>query len=110
MQIHLKQAEIESALRDYITKLGIKLQGREVTINFTSGRQGRGLTADLDIPDIDDLPDFPDEEEVPVKPAPHLKAVETPAQAEEAPQDKPAEEDPPVESSPATGTTSLFGS
>lgn len=117
MQIHLKQNEIESALRDYVAKLGINLRGREVAITFTSGRQGRGMTADLDIPDIDDLPDFPEDEAIPAGPinrATHLKVVDTASeqdaevvvQAEEIPVE--AEDAPPFEpSKPATA--SLFG-
>ena len=57
MQIQLKQTEIETALKDYIQKQGIQLQGRAVIIDFTNGRKENGITADLSISDItDDVP------------------------------------------------------
>ena len=57
MQISLNQTEIESALKDYVTKQGIRLQGRIVAIEFTSGRKENGISADLCI--SDDASDFP---------------------------------------------------
>lgn len=51
MKIHLKQKEIEAALRGYIAKQGITLAGRTLEIAFTSGRSGNGLTADISIED-----------------------------------------------------------
>lgn len=57
MQIQLKQTEIETALKDYIQKQGIQLQGRAVVIDFTNGRKENGITADLSISDI--ASDFP---------------------------------------------------
>lgn len=51
MKIHLKQKEIEAALRGYIAKQGITLAGRTLEIDFTSGRSGNGLTADISIED-----------------------------------------------------------
>jgi hypothetical protein len=66
MQIQLKQAEIESALRDYVTKQGINLQWRTVEIEFTSGRKDNGITADLRISDLAaSIPDFPSDEDQP---------------------------------------------
>lgn len=57
MKIHLKQKEIEAALRGYIAKQGITLAGRTLEIDFTSGRSGNGLTADISIEDAD-IPGF----------------------------------------------------
>lgn len=57
MQILLNQTEIESALKDYVAKQGIKLQGRTVEIEFTSGRKENGVSADMRI--SDDANDFP---------------------------------------------------
>ena len=58
MQIQLKQNEIESALKDFISKQGINLKGRTISIVFTNGRKENGITADLSISDIPDT--FPD--------------------------------------------------
>ena len=49
MQITLKQHEIEQALKQYIVSQGITLTDRDVDINFTAGRRGSGLSADLQI-------------------------------------------------------------
>lgn len=51
MQIQLKQAEIEAALRQYISQHGINLTGKTVEITFTSGRKDNGLSAELIIED-----------------------------------------------------------
>lgn len=116
MQINLKQTEIETALRDYVSKLGINLQNRAVSIQFTSGRQGRGLMADLNIPDIDDLPDFPEDETAipasPVNRSSHLQAVDSVALSQDVAAE--TEEIKEVEDTPAfdvakPSTTSLFG-
>lgn len=53
MQINLRQPEIEKALRDYIREQGINLYGKEVFISFTAGRKDTGLSAELNIEDID---------------------------------------------------------
>jgi len=57
MQIQLNQTEIITALKDYVIKQGINLQGRSVEIVFTSGRKENGISADLCI--SDDASDFP---------------------------------------------------
>lgn len=49
MQIQLKQPEIEAALRNYVSHQGISLVGKDVTIDFTSGRKNNGITADIQI-------------------------------------------------------------
>lgn len=82
MQIQLKQSEIEIALRDYITKLGINLKGRSVQIEFTSGRKENGITADLCVSDTaGDLPDFDDEQ---VQPTPQVSLVRSPPVVEDS--------------------------
>ena len=45
MNIHLKQAEIIIALKQYITQQGINVEGKAINIVFTSGRKNTGLTA-----------------------------------------------------------------
>ena len=49
MEIHLKQREIETALKMYISKQGIDLTGKSVVIAFTAGRKDSGLSADVSI-------------------------------------------------------------
>lgn len=51
MQIQLKQAEIITALKGYISSQGISLANKSVDITFTAGRKEGGLTADLIIED-----------------------------------------------------------
>ena len=71
MQIQLKQKEIEAALRGYIIKQGINMEGRTLAITFTSGRKDNGLSADLNIED-EAIPGFSSadryDEEPPVPP------------------------------------------
>ena len=57
MQINLKQAEIITALKQYITNQGISLVGKTVDISFTAGRKEAGLSADIAIEDSG-LPEF----------------------------------------------------
>ena len=52
MQVQIKQAEIESAIRSFIANQGISLVGKEVKIDFTAGRKNGGLTADISIEDF----------------------------------------------------------
>lgn len=47
MQINIKQAEIEAAIKGYIASQGIKVHGKQVTISFTAGRKESGLTAEI---------------------------------------------------------------
>jgi hypothetical protein len=49
MRIHIQQTEIENAIRDFIQKQGIRLQGKTVNIAFTATRSGAGITADIDV-------------------------------------------------------------
>ena len=51
MQIQLKQADIEQAIRSHIAAIGIT---REVSdISFTMGRNGAGLSAGVEVSDTD---------------------------------------------------------
>lgn len=64
MQITLKQTEIVEALKQFIVKQGLSLQGKQVDVTFTAGRGDTGLTAgvsidDADIPGVDSLPSEP---------------------------------------------------
>lgn len=54
MQIKLKQAEIERAIRAYVTHMGVSLAGKDVKIDFTAGRGETGLVADVDIEEAAD--------------------------------------------------------
>ena len=51
MQIHLKQLEIEAALRMFIASQGISLTSKVVEVAFTSGRKDNGLSAEITIED-----------------------------------------------------------
>lgn len=51
MQIQLKQVEIITALKNYITLQGINLVDKTVDISFTAGRKDTGLSADITIED-----------------------------------------------------------
>jgi hypothetical protein len=53
MLIQLKQAEIVSAIKQYVAQQGINLAGKTVDIAFTSGRKENGLSADVTIEDHD---------------------------------------------------------
>ena len=49
MQMQLKQAHIEAAIRDFVTKAGIQFPVDE--ISFTAGRGKDGLTATIELED-----------------------------------------------------------
>ena len=49
MQVNLKQTEIISAIKNYITHQGISLVGKVVTVSFTAGRKESGISAEVDI-------------------------------------------------------------
>lgn len=116
MQIQLKQNEIEEALRDFITKQGIRLQGLEVSMVFTSGRKDKGLTVDMDIPDLSPFPEYADEskpEEIntperhlkAINPTPSYDAAEEPEEADLAPEHAPPE----IEMEEVPKSNSIFG-
>lgn len=102
MQINLKQTEIEIALRDYVSKLGISLEGREVEIVFTNGRKSNGLTADIVISDTIAAAAAPTPVSIPDTPI-KREAVATPVQPE------PVEDEEPAFEVPSPATPSLFG-
>ena len=92
MQIQLKQPEIEQALTMYIAKQGINLTGKNITIEFTSGRKNNGLTADLVIEDVV-IPNGT------IAAAREFSGVTTSTMVTEAAEPAPAAEDPPVKPS-----------
>lgn len=111
MQIQLKQSEIITALKQYITSQGINLVNKEVTISFTAGRKEAGVTADLSIEDSS-IPGFDDSEEDTPKPNsaavsafPVLKVADEPVVIAEAPQ---VDEVPPKEAAVVKTPTNLF--
>jgi hypothetical protein len=57
MQIQLKQTEIITALKQYISSQGIDLTGKDVVVTFTAGRKESGISAEMDIEE-NALPDF----------------------------------------------------
>lgn len=52
MQIQLNQQEIEEAVTDFVAKQGFDLTRKEVTVAFTAGRGSNGITADIDIQNV----------------------------------------------------------
>ena len=109
MQIQLNQSEIVTALKDYVTKQGISLQGRSVEIVFTSGRKENGISADLCISDdADDFPVFTSEE-VQVSTLGTVVGIIGPAQ-DTFNSAVSAESLPDVVVEPPSKPTSLFGS
>jgi hypothetical protein len=53
MIVNLKQHEIETALRQYIAQQGININSKSVTVSFTAGRKETGISAELDIEDME---------------------------------------------------------
>ena len=77
MQIQLKQTEIITALKQFITAQGISLAGKDVNISFTAGRKEAGIIADVSIEEVS-IPGFTDsevEEAIKASDAPALKVV-----------------------------------
>lgn len=76
MQIQLKQTEIITAVKQYITSQGIDLWGKNVTVTFIAGRKESGIFADIDIEE-NILPDFAaaDDNEIPAHKAAVLSMV-----------------------------------
>ena len=101
MQISLKQPEIISALKQFVSSQGIALSGKTVEIKFTAGRGNTGLSADISIDDAE-IPGVHLGETDSVKPVLSVvPAVAAPAAA--AP-----EVTPQVEVALKAPTTSLF--
>lgn len=97
MQVQLKQAEIITALKQYISGQGISIFGKDVSISFTAGRKEAGISADITIEDpaipgfTDALQDTANTLLAIVKPTdaapvitPEVAVVDTPVAAEEA--------------------------
>lgn len=59
MQIQLKQAEIEAALKGYIAQQGINLTNKTISYNFTAGRKDSGISVELVIEDAVAAPQGP---------------------------------------------------
>lgn len=51
MKIQLTQTEIETAVREYVANQGIKVEGKEMSVDFKMTRGDDGLLADLEIAD-----------------------------------------------------------
>ena len=102
MQITLRQADIEQSLKDYITSQGIRTEGKEVHISFTSSRKGAGITAEVTIGEAALQPKAPQLSVVEdVKITSCEGVVQEPSNAPESVEEVP--EPAPVK------TTSLFG-
>lgn len=52
MQITLGDSDIRQALLDYITNQGINTKNKEALITVRSGRRGNGLSADINLEEI----------------------------------------------------------
>jgi hypothetical protein len=101
MQIQLRQPEIVEAIQQYIVRQGLNLSNKTITVSFTAGRGGSGVSADIAIEDSG-IPAFQEEMNLELKP-PALSVV---APAIPTPEPTPdAEEDP----SPTPPPKSLFG-
>ena len=111
MLIQLKQTEIVTALKQYIAQQGINLTNKDVKITFTAGRKESGISADMEIEELEDIPGYTDADEpeavqakksadvhqIKVVPLPVIEATEEEAVAE------------PSEEAPKPPTPSLFG-
>lgn len=75
MLIQLKQAEIVSAIKQYVAQQGINLTGKTVDIAFTHGRKENGLSADVTIEDTEIPGTLVGDVEAAVKPAVVLAVV-----------------------------------
>lgn len=82
MQILLKQREIEAALKLYVASQGINVTNKTFEINFTASRGTAGLTAEIDITEVD-IPGYSDPEPQALyvvtrtEPAPEVQEVDT---------------------------------
>lgn len=117
MIINLKQNEIVTALKQYISQQGINLTNKEIQVSFTAGRKDSGISAELTIEDgaSVDIPGFTDPEFVaPVLPIVSNEVVATAVHIPEPVMDtsEPQKEPEPVvpaDGSEPVKTTSLFG-
>ena len=110
MQVHLKQSEIVTALKQYISGEGISLQGKTVDMTFTAGRKESGISVEISIEDAS-IPDFfKDTQEDAQAPAPTgLTLVQGTAPATASVANDSTEQAPAVETTAqATGTDDAF--
>ena len=80
MNINLKESDIITALKQYVTNQGIDLTGRDVKISFTAGRKQNGVTAALAIDEHED----PVSNASPTKPGKQGKAAKAAAASKQA--------------------------
>lgn len=52
MQIHLKQNEIEAALKLFVSQQGINLANKTITMDFTAGRKESGISVEMSIEEM----------------------------------------------------------
>jgi len=107
MQIQLKQNEIVTALKQYISGQGISLDGKDVKISFTAGRKESGITADLVIEDVA-IPGYTNEPAEEVAKAAVLALVPSQAPAPPDVGQDPVPEPAVVEEVVKPSTSSLF--
>lgn len=122
MQIILKQESIEQALKQFIASQGINLTNKIVTVDFTAGRKGSGLSAELNIEDATEVSTPSSAHTISLGvvtgavPTPTFKDAadevvpEPPAQPEAAPEREPEAEAAPAatEAQAARSSESLF--
>lgn len=53
MNVIIKQKEIEAGIKLYLLQQGIQLNGKTTEISFTAGRKDSGLSAEIEINDMD---------------------------------------------------------
>ena len=53
MNVIIKQKEIEAGIKLYLLQQGIQLNGKTTEISFTAGRKDSGLSAEIEINDVD---------------------------------------------------------
>ena len=102
MQVNLKQTEIEKALTQHLENSGISLYAKAVSIKFTAGRKGSGLSADISIDDVA----FPTIGEQTPQPAPLVLVTQVPAVTTETPVEA---AEPVSQPAPEVTPKSLFG-
>jgi hypothetical protein len=117
MKITLTQSDITQAIRAHIASQGFSLNGKTVSVDFATTRDGRSgphsTVAHVDIEDAAALPELHDFGRPQLRSAtvvPLAQPAESPAPVAEAPQ--PAEESAEAETSENAGkpsTVSIFG-
>lgn len=112
MKITIAEAEIKTAITDYIANQGFDLTDKVVEIDLKATRGDAGYTADIDITRGGEAPSTPvtDGKPVPVQkvsaPEPKAKVEET----VEAPAEEETKDEAPAEEKPKTeAKASIFG-